>query len=92
MEHSSGWPKTGINASTESFPLHEVFHLFFSDDSKQDYITNTSHNNRLIELIKGGKWRNHYVQYVKIRVVVQSNIDVPCRYTLCQLYLNFTQL
>ena len=43
LEHFSALPKTGINASTKSCPLHAVFH-FFSDSSKQDAATPTSHS------------------------------------------------
>ena len=52
LEHFSALSKTGMNASTESFPLHTLFHFFFSDGSKQ-YATNiTAHSKRFIVLIK----------------------------------------
>ena len=50
LEHFSALPKTGINASTQLFPRHAVFHYFLSDDNKQDSATTASHSKRLIEL------------------------------------------
>ena len=43
LEHSSALPKTGINASANSCPRHEVFHSFLLDDSKQYAVTNTAY-------------------------------------------------
>ena len=65
-EQFSGLPKNGINASTESFQCHAMFHYFLSDDSKQYAATNTAQIKRLIELFKKQKFcRPHYVQYGK---------------------------
>ena len=36
-------PKVDINTTTPSRQLHEVFHYFLSDDSKQDAATTTAH-------------------------------------------------
>ena len=41
LEHFSEWPKSGINSTTPSHQCHAVFHSFLSDNSKQDYATNT---------------------------------------------------
>ena len=62
-----------------------MFHYFPLDDSKQYAATTTAQIKRLIELFKKQKFcRPHYVQYGKILMVVQNNIDVPHQYTLCQ--------
>ena len=48
LEHFSALPQTEINAYTELFPRHAVFHSFLSDDSKQDSAATTAHSSRLI--------------------------------------------
>ena len=54
LEHFSALPHTEINSSKKPCPRHAVFN-FFSDDSKQDASTTTSHNNCLIEMLKKPK-------------------------------------
>ena len=51
LELFSASPQTEINSSTKPCPLHEGFHSFLSDDSKQDSATNTSPRMFFIELI-----------------------------------------
>ena len=48
-EHFSALTETEINSSTKPCPRHAVFN-YFSDDSKQDDDTTTSHSKRLIEI------------------------------------------
>ena len=55
MEHFSALPQTEINSSTKTCPRHAVFRYFLSHDSKQDAVTTTAHNKRLIELLKEQK-------------------------------------
>ena len=52
LEHFSALPKLGINASIKSYPRHEVFHSFFSDDSKKYSATTTAHRKCLIKMLK----------------------------------------
>ena len=52
LEYFSALPQIEINSSTKSCLRQELFHSFFSYDSKQDDVTTTAHSNRLIELLK----------------------------------------
>ena len=52
LENFSALPLTEINSCKKPCSLHEVFHYFLSDDSKQDADTTTAHRNCLIELLK----------------------------------------
>ena len=55
LEHFSALPQTEINSSTKPCTHHELFHSFFSGDSKKYAATTTAHRNRLIELLKKQK-------------------------------------
>ena len=55
LETFSSLQKTDINSTTPSRQRHAVFHSFLSVDSKQDYATTTTHNKRLICLLKDKK-------------------------------------
>ena len=52
LEHFSALPTADINTNTPPLQRHAVFHYFLSDDRKQYFATTTTHNKRLISIIK----------------------------------------
>ena len=55
MENFSTLPKSNINSTTPSRQRHAVFTFFLADEIKQDSTNTTTHNKRLIALLKDKK-------------------------------------